>query len=126
MADPISPGEIAGIQLTAKSLLDLSPPQFSCVAAERRHRQERLAGALRIFGRLGFGDRPTLLGQINSDQGHGSSGARLREGFVAGGPGQHRFKRFRAVQEITLGIVHADLPEPFQHRSRLHEFRHGG
>ena len=45
-----------GIQLTAKSLRDLSPPQFSCVAAERRHRQERLAGALRIFGRLGFGE----------------------------------------------------------------------
>ena len=56
MADPISPGEIAGIQLTTKSLRDLSPPQFSCVAAERRHRQERLAGALRIFGRLGFGE----------------------------------------------------------------------
>ncbi len=56
MADPISPGEIAGIQLTAKPLRDLSPPQFSCVAAERRHRQERLAGALRIFGRLGFGE----------------------------------------------------------------------
>ena len=56
MADPISPGEIAGIRLTAKPLRDLSPPQFSCVAAERRHRQERLAGALRIFGRLGFGE----------------------------------------------------------------------
>ncbi len=56
MADPISPSEIAGIQLTAKSLRELSPPQFSCVAAERRHRQERLAGALRIFGRLGFGE----------------------------------------------------------------------
>lgn len=56
MADPISPGEIAGIQLTAKPLRDLSPPQFSCLAAERRHRQERLAGALRIFGRLGFGE----------------------------------------------------------------------
>ncbi|MFW6732636.1 MAG: class II aldolase/adducin family protein [Synechococcus sp.] len=28
----------------------------SDVAAERRHRQERLAGALRIFGRLGFGE----------------------------------------------------------------------
>ena len=26
------------------------------VTAERRHRQERLAGALRIFGRLGFGE----------------------------------------------------------------------
>ena len=30
-----------------------SPPEL---AAERRHRQERLAGALRIFGRLGFGE----------------------------------------------------------------------
>lgn len=32
------------------------PPTFDDVAAERRHRQERLAGAMRIFGRLGFGE----------------------------------------------------------------------
>lgn len=32
------------------------PPTFDDVAAERRHRKERLAGALRIFGRLGFGE----------------------------------------------------------------------
>jgi hypothetical protein len=30
------------------------PPQFDDVAAERRHRKERLAAALRLFGRLGF------------------------------------------------------------------------
>lgn len=32
------------------------PPTFEDPAEERRHRQERLAGALRIFGRLGFGE----------------------------------------------------------------------
>lgn len=30
------------------------PPSFEDVAAERRHRKERLAAALRLFGRLGF------------------------------------------------------------------------
>ncbi len=33
-----------------------SPPVFVDVADERRHRQERLAGALRIFGKLGFSE----------------------------------------------------------------------
>lgn len=32
------------------------PPVFATVEAERRHRKERLAGALRIFGRYGFGE----------------------------------------------------------------------
>ena len=32
------------------------PPTFDTADAERRHRQERLAGALRIFGRLGFSE----------------------------------------------------------------------
>ena len=32
------------------------PPVFDTLDAERRHRQERLAGALRIFGRLGFSE----------------------------------------------------------------------
>ena len=56
MADPLSPGAIDGIPLTPKPLRDLSPPRFSSVEEERRHRQERLAGALRIFGRMGFGE----------------------------------------------------------------------
>ena len=33
-----------------------APPSFENIASERRHRQERLAGALRIFGRLGFSE----------------------------------------------------------------------
>ena len=33
-----------------------APPTFHSIEAERRHRQERLAGALRIFGRLGFSE----------------------------------------------------------------------
>ena len=33
-----------------------APPRFENLADERRHRQERLAGALRIFGRLGFSE----------------------------------------------------------------------
>ena len=32
------------------------PPTFATVEAERQHRKARLAGALRIFGRLGFGE----------------------------------------------------------------------
>ncbi len=32
------------------------PPTFDSVDAERRHRKERLAGALRVFGRLGFSE----------------------------------------------------------------------
>jgi ribulose-5-phosphate 4-epimerase/fuculose-1-phosphate aldolase len=32
------------------------PPVFPTAEAERRHRKERLAGALRIFGRFGFGE----------------------------------------------------------------------
>ena len=32
------------------------PPVFDDVADERRHRKQRLAGALRIFGRFGFGE----------------------------------------------------------------------
>ena len=32
------------------------PPTFDTLEAERRHRKERLAGALRIFGRLGFSE----------------------------------------------------------------------
>ena len=32
------------------------PPTFETFEAERRHRKERLAGALRIFGRLGFSE----------------------------------------------------------------------
>lgn len=32
------------------------PPTFATVEEERRHRQERLAGALRVFGRFGFAE----------------------------------------------------------------------
>ena len=32
------------------------PPTFATVEEERRHRQEQLAGAFRIFGRFGFGE----------------------------------------------------------------------
>jgi ribulose-5-phosphate 4-epimerase/fuculose-1-phosphate aldolase len=32
------------------------PPTFDSAADERQHRKERLAGALRLFGRLGFGE----------------------------------------------------------------------
>jgi ribulose-5-phosphate 4-epimerase/fuculose-1-phosphate aldolase len=34
----------------------LGPPAFDDVADERAHRKAKLAGALRIFGRLGFGE----------------------------------------------------------------------
>jgi len=34
----------------------LGPPSFATVEAEREHRKQRLAGALRVFGRLGFSE----------------------------------------------------------------------
>jgi len=34
----------------------MRPPSFGSPADERRHRKEKLAAALRIFGRLGFGE----------------------------------------------------------------------
>jgi ribulose-5-phosphate 4-epimerase/fuculose-1-phosphate aldolase len=48
--------EIDGVELAPKQLLPLSPPVFSDVKQERIHRKERLVGALRIFGALGFGE----------------------------------------------------------------------
>ncbi len=33
-----------------------TPPSFATVAEEREHRKQRLAGALRIFGKLGFSE----------------------------------------------------------------------
>jgi ribulose-5-phosphate 4-epimerase/fuculose-1-phosphate aldolase len=48
---------IDGSPLVAQQLPDLPrPPEFETVEQERRHRKERLAGALRIFGRFGFGE----------------------------------------------------------------------
>ena len=32
------------------------PPTFATVEDERLHRKQKLAGALRIFGRVGFGE----------------------------------------------------------------------
>ena len=39
----------------AELVLDL-PPSFDSVEDERRHRKQRLAAALRVFGRFGFGE----------------------------------------------------------------------
>lgn len=47
---------IDGIPLTPKAVSLEGPPVFDNVADERRHRKEKLAGALRVFGRLGFGE----------------------------------------------------------------------
>jgi ribulose-5-phosphate 4-epimerase/fuculose-1-phosphate aldolase len=47
---------IDGVALTPQAVsLDL-PPTFSTPEEERLHRKQKLAGALRIFGRLGFGE----------------------------------------------------------------------
>jgi ribulose-5-phosphate 4-epimerase/fuculose-1-phosphate aldolase len=51
MSDVVS--DISAVQGNGASL---TPPSFASLEAERRHRQERLAGALRIFGRLGFSE----------------------------------------------------------------------
>jgi ribulose-5-phosphate 4-epimerase/fuculose-1-phosphate aldolase len=47
---------IDGVELTPKQVGIELPPTFDNVADERRYRKEKLAGALRIFGRLGFGE----------------------------------------------------------------------
>ena len=47
---------IDGISLTPKPLDFVSIPKFDNFADERRHRKERLAGALRIFGKFGFSE----------------------------------------------------------------------
>ncbi len=39
-----------------QELISLSPPVFDTIDEERRHRKERLAGALRLFGRFGFSE----------------------------------------------------------------------
>ena len=48
---------IDGVELTPKQVgLNLLPPTFTNVEDERLERKQKLAGALRIFGRLGFGE----------------------------------------------------------------------
>ena len=47
---------IDGVELTPKPVARAVPPQFDNVADERRERKQKLAGALRLFGRLGFGE----------------------------------------------------------------------
>jgi ribulose-5-phosphate 4-epimerase/fuculose-1-phosphate aldolase len=47
---------IDGVPLTPKELTGPLPPTFDSVEAERTYRKGKLAGALRIFGRLGFGE----------------------------------------------------------------------
>jgi ribulose-5-phosphate 4-epimerase/fuculose-1-phosphate aldolase len=49
-------GTIDGVELTPKEVRLAGPPKFATVDEERRHRKERLAGALRTFGRFGFGE----------------------------------------------------------------------
>ncbi len=47
---------IDGVPLTAKAVKFPLPPTYETVEEERLHRKQRLAGALRVFGRLGFGE----------------------------------------------------------------------
>lgn len=55
IADP-GVRSIDGVELTAKQVSLDGPPTFATVAEERLHRKQKLAGALRIFGRAGFGE----------------------------------------------------------------------
>ena len=48
--------KIDGVELTPKTVAQLAPPKFATLEQERQHRKEKLAGAMRIFGRLGFGE----------------------------------------------------------------------
>ena len=47
---------IDGIPLTPKELIDIGPQPTRSIEEERLERKQKLAGALRIFGRLGFGE----------------------------------------------------------------------
>jgi ribulose-5-phosphate 4-epimerase/fuculose-1-phosphate aldolase len=47
---------IGGVALTPKDLTFPTQQTFESVEDEREHRKARLAGALRIFGRFGFGE----------------------------------------------------------------------
>ena len=53
---PTSTPSIDGIELTPKQVALEGPPTFDSVDEERAHRKAKLAGALRVFGRLGFGE----------------------------------------------------------------------
>jgi ribulose-5-phosphate 4-epimerase/fuculose-1-phosphate aldolase len=47
---------IDGVELTPQAVGLAGPPTFDTVEDERLHRKQKLAGALRIFGRVGFGE----------------------------------------------------------------------
>jgi ribulose-5-phosphate 4-epimerase/fuculose-1-phosphate aldolase len=47
---------IDGVELTPKQVSLTGPETFATVEEERLHRKQKLAGALRIFGRFGFGE----------------------------------------------------------------------
>src|SRR5690606_30323444 len=47
---------MGGVPLTPQQVSLDGPPTFDSVDEERVHRKQRLAGALRVFGRLGFGE----------------------------------------------------------------------
>jgi ribulose-5-phosphate 4-epimerase/fuculose-1-phosphate aldolase len=47
---------IDGIELTPQQVRLEGPPTFDSLIEERAHRKAKLAGALRVFGRLGFGE----------------------------------------------------------------------
>jgi ribulose-5-phosphate 4-epimerase/fuculose-1-phosphate aldolase len=52
VAEPLSPQDLTPIP--EEKLVFRLPTPFTDPAVERRHRKERLAGALRLFGRFGF------------------------------------------------------------------------
>ena len=47
---------IDGVELAPQTVSLEGPPTFATVEDERLHRKQKLAGALRIFGRVGFGE----------------------------------------------------------------------
>jgi ribulose-5-phosphate 4-epimerase/fuculose-1-phosphate aldolase len=47
---------IDGVELVPQQVSLAGPPTFDNVEDERLHRKQKLAGALRIFGRVGFGE----------------------------------------------------------------------
>lgn len=103
------------------TLADLAPPTFDTVEEERRHRKERLAGALRVFGRFGFGEG--VAGHITARD------PELTDHFWVN-PFGVSFKRIRVSDLLLVGpdgtVVEGDMPvnrAAFVIHAAIHEAR---
>jgi ribulose-5-phosphate 4-epimerase/fuculose-1-phosphate aldolase len=97
------------------------PPTFATVEEERQHRKERLAAALRVFGRFGFGEG--VAGHITARD------PELTDHFWVN-PFGMSFRRIRVSDLLLVGpdgdVVHGDRPvnrAAFVIHAAVHEAR---